>query len=139
MVDIKKGVKVCKIHVIKCNCFKRNLGNKNTNFFKLIFGYCLHACKIPLLYLIQSRLLFCSFSACLHFLWFAIKVKVGDLCNKVMIIYIQFSVLYSENGCFFFLHRLYIIKWYYAMQIWLCIKFNYDSPLYVNKLWPILN
>lgn len=102
MVDIKKGVKVCKIHVIKCNCFKRNLGNDNTNFFKLIFGYCLHACKIPLLYLIQSRLLFCSFSACLHFLWFAIKVKVGDLCNKVMIIYIQFSVLYSENGCFFF-------------------------------------
>lgn len=90
----------------KCNCFKRNLGNNNTNFFKLIFGYCLHACKIPLLYLIQSRLLFCSFSACLHFLWFAIKVKVGDLCNKVMIIYIQFSVLYSENGCFFFTSAL---------------------------------
>lgn len=65
MVDIKKGVKVCKIHVIKCNCLKRNLGNNNTNFFKLIFGYCLHACEIPLLYLIQSRLLFCSFSACL--------------------------------------------------------------------------
>lgn len=52
MVDIKKGVKVCKIYVIKCNCLKRNLGNNNINFLKLIFGYCLYVCKIFFLYLI---------------------------------------------------------------------------------------